>query len=298
MPLLPEAQFHIYRDDLNHATISGNKLHKLTPNLQRALANQCDTVLSFGGPYSNHLHALAWACREAKLKCVGVVRGELHAQLTPTLKDCQDWGMTLLALPRKAYRNYQKQCADRPTRCLASDFQFPELMRELPAPSTTFVIPEGGSNKEAISSLANAYRPLFGYPEYSQVTHAVCATGTGATLAGLRLAAPPQVKVIGIQAVAEGDATRERVNHWLHEFANTANRLQIIPGHLGGFAKAPAALTEFIEQFKRERAIPLDKVYNAKVMFQLAKLHAEGYFSAIDQVLIIHTGGLQGQRSV
>ena len=97
----------VFRDDLNHATVSGNKLHKLKPSFDAANAHNCTTVLSFGGPFSNHLHALAWACKESGFNSIGVVRGELHAQLTPTLRDCEAWGMQLVASTRKDYRAYQ-----------------------------------------------------------------------------------------------------------------------------------------------------------------------------------------------
>ena len=99
----------VYRDDLNHATVSGNKLHKLAPNIKLAKDRGCSRVLSFGGPYSNHLHALAWACRNAGLASIGVIRGELRESLTPTLRDCQHWGMELLASSTRISRFTIKQ---------------------------------------------------------------------------------------------------------------------------------------------------------------------------------------------
>ena len=240
MFLLTDTQFQFYRDDLNHPTVSGNKLHKLTPNLALARQQDCESVLSFGGPYSNHLHALAWACKEQGLSSIGLVRGELHSELTPTLADCREWGMHLIAVQRNTYRQLQTELSALGGHCLAHELSHSSMVK---TPENTLVIPEGGSNRLAIDSLANAYRPLFKQAQYQDITHVVCATGTGATLAGLYKAAPPQLKVIGVQAVAEGDATLDRICSWLGE---RPDNLSIVAGHLGGFGKIPATLTSFI----------------------------------------------------
>ena len=111
-------------------------------------------MLSFGGPYSNHLHALAWACNEAGLSSIGVVRGELHTSLTPTLKDCQKWGMQLIASSRKDYRAYQESLTDFSQPCLASELNLEPVIQSINCLEQTLVIPEGGSNKVAIESLS------------------------------------------------------------------------------------------------------------------------------------------------
>lgn len=263
-------------------------MHKLRPNITFAKSHGLDTVLSFGGAYSNHLHALAWACKEAGLASIGLVRGELHNELTPTLRDCKTWGMQLLPITRKAYRNLQNTLLAGGTANLL-DVGLPYSLIE--TAKSSLVIPEGGSNLMAIESVAQAYRPIFSDPRYKNVTHAVCATGTGATLAGLYKAAPRGVKVIGIQAVAEGDATIDRIQNWL---GNDVTNLSIVAGHLGGFAKKPCDLLEFIDDFESQHKIPLDPIYNGKVMFKLTQMAKQNYFAKTDKVLVIHTGGLQG----
>ncbi len=282
---------HIFRDDLNHAKVSGNKLHKLKPNLELAKSHDFSTIASFGGPYSNHLHALAWACKENGLNSVGIVRGELHTKLTPTLNDCQEWGMRLIACQRKDYRAIQERLTQIESLCAAHDLP-QSVFKDLPA--GTMVIPEGGSNVEAIDSIRLAYKNVFESASSKQITHAICATGTGATLAGLYKAAPKNVDVIGIQAVSEGDATLNRIHQWVKE---KPKRLTILPGHMGGFGKSSAALTQFIEQFDRTHHIPLDFVYNGKALFKISEMIRTGQFKKGDQVLYIHTGGLQCNRS-
>lgn len=284
-------QFQFYRDDLNHPVVSGNKLHKLAPNLVMAQQRGCDTVLSFGGAYSNHLHALAWACREQGLSSIGLVRGELLSQLTPTLTDCQAWGMRLVPIQRKTYRQLQTKLSAIGGNCLAHELLPPSIIK---APNNALVIPEGGSNHIAIDSLANAYRPIFSQEKYQNITHLVCATGTGATLAGLYKAAPEHINIIGVQAVAEGDATIERIHNWLGE---RPKNVSIVAGHLGGFGKIPSTLTTFINAFEAQQGVPLDPVYNGKVMLKLWQLTEQCFFTADDKVLVLHTGGLQGKRS-
>ena len=280
----------IYRDDLNHYKVSGNKLHKLAPAIKQAKEKGCSTLLSFGGPYSNHLHALAWASKDNNLSCVGLIRGELHSGLTPTLRDCQDWGMRLISLDRKMYRTLQETFIERKGEQKVQSY-LNELLEWLP--NDTLVIPEGGSNLRAIKSLANAYRPIFAENKYKGITHVVCATGTGATVAGLYEAAPKHVKVIGVQAVSEGTATHQRIHNWLE---SDGSRISIIPGHLGKFAKTTPELLEFIAEFERIYDVPLDHVYNGKVLYKLNQMAAEELFLPSDQLLVIHTGGLQGAR--
>lgn len=281
----------VFRDDLNHVTVSGNKLHKLAPNIEAAKAANCSRVLSFGGPYSNHLHALAWACKESGLDSVGVVRGELHSSLTQTLIDCQNWGMQLIPSSRSDYREYQEVLSSFTEPCLASELNLPLLGNS----SKTLVVPEGGSNKVAIESLAKAYSDVFNSTEVIGVTHGVCATGTGATVTGLYQAAPEHVDVIGMQAVAEQGATLDRVQGWL---GGHTKGLMIEESHLGKFGKIPSALIEFIEEFEAQYSIPLDPIYTGKAMLKLSQMIAAGYFKATDKILFIHTGGLQGKKTI
>ena len=291
--MIPNNQILIHRDDLNHAQISGNKLHKLKPSIAAAHKNGADVLVSFGGPYSNHLHALAYAGHIHGFKTVGIIRGELQDNLTPTQIDCKAWGMRLIGIPRSVFRlcrdkiNYDSQSqALGDATSLVPEFNYMH---------NAYLIPEGGSHQDAIISLKAAYQDILNRQEYLDITHAVCATGTGATVAGLSLAAPPNVKVLGIQAVAEGEATIERIRSWLN---HRPSNLSILPGHLGGFAKTPDRLLSFIAEFESQRDIPLDPIYNGKALFHLQHLFDNNYFKVDDRVLVIHTGGLQGRRSL
>lgn len=280
----------VYRDDLKHAVVSGNKLHKLAPNIEIAQSRNCSAILSFGGPYSNHLHALAWASKESGLASIGVIRGELHENLTPTLRDCRNWGMRLIPCQRKDYRDYQEMLSGFTEPCLAKEVQIDCFGIDANA---TLVIPEGGSNMLAIDSITKAYTQVLRSEKCTNITHAICATGTGATLAGLYQASPEQVQVIGVQAVAEQGATLRRIQEWLGE---KTPRLKLEEGHLGGFGKIPKELAEFIDDFEARHHIPLDPIYNGKALFKISNMIAAGKFKKTDRILYINTGGLQGKR--
>src|SRR5215211_4719223 len=83
----------VLRIDKIHATVSGNKWFKLKYSLQQALELQKKMVVTFGGAFSNHLVATAYACARLGLQSVGIVRGEAAAVLSPALEDCTSLGM-------------------------------------------------------------------------------------------------------------------------------------------------------------------------------------------------------------
>jgi len=283
----------VYRDDLNHPKVSGNKLHKLSPNIDLAKERECSCILSFGGPYSNHLHALAWASREAGIDCIGGIRGELNQQLTPTLKDCLNWGMQMVPIHRDTFRNIRQALLLNNRVKLASELKKELNGLDIHNPDKTLVLPEGGSNQQAIKSLSQAYKSVFDQLSPKNITHVVCSSGTGATIAGLYLASPPQTKIIGMQAVAEQNATFQRIQAWLKR---PLNRLSIVESHLGRFGKITPELKKFIESFELEFGIPLDPIYTGKAMMKLMDKIEQGFFNNSDRILFIHTGGLQGKR--
>ncbi|MCB1756404.1 MAG: hypothetical protein KDJ38_12835, partial [Gammaproteobacteria bacterium] len=55
---------------------SGNKIFKLQETIDYALRAGFPQLLSFGGAFSNHIHALALTARQAGLESIGIIRGE------------------------------------------------------------------------------------------------------------------------------------------------------------------------------------------------------------------------------
>jgi len=249
----------VARLDLLHPVVSGNKWFKLTYYLSLGLP-----VVTFGGPYSNHLVATAYACREKGIPCTGIVRGEEPAVLSPSLLDCLAYGMTLRFVSRAAYRG---------------DFDFPGCT----------VIPEGGAGPLGVrgASLILAGAPPF--------THVVCAVGTGTTLLGLDAALSPGQSAIGIPVIAVPSADRSSFDASL----GLSVASSLVHGYaFGGYARHTPELIRFMNEFHALYGVPLDFVYTAKAAFALVDLVLSGFFPAGSRVLFLHTGGLQGNRSL
>ena len=77
---------------MNDPFCMGNKWWKLRYNLQEALRQKKDSILTFGGAYSNHISATASACKRMGLKSIGVIRGNRTAILNPTLIQAKNDG--------------------------------------------------------------------------------------------------------------------------------------------------------------------------------------------------------------
>lgn len=261
--------------------ISGNKWFKLQPLLERSAPRR--PILSFGGSYSNHLHALARFGQRYEIPTIGVVRGE--QKLTPTLEDAQRWGMQLHFLDRQSYRDM---------RVLGSE-QRAAVVRQLTARFGRFdLIPEGGATKEAISGCAKIWDLL--PPEYQPDRVLVCV-GTGTTLAGLVVGAPVGTRLEGVSAIADYAYLESDIG------AALAGRRvkpdvswQLLPGVDLGFGRLNAELAA-LWHVASHRGIELDPVYMLRMVHSLVRRTLVGEFSQGERILIVHSGGLQGLRS-
>jgi len=270
------ASLDVLRLDLLHPVVSGNKWYKLRLNLNHALDNQYTAVATFGGAYSNHLVATAYAAQHFGLQSIGIVRGVQH-ELAPTLLHCQQYGMKLLFVSREEYS-------------LKDD---PEWMDNLLLPySNTYIIPEGGANFKGVLG-AGLINRFVG----NHYTHIALSVGTGTTLAGLRNALPAHQSVMGFVPMKQCTEQQAHIIPFLKHNQNT--NWQLYPDtHFGGFGKINDELIMFINDFHADNNIPLDVVYTSKMMYNIQQLLNDNYFNSSDKLLCIHTGGLQGNVSV
>lgn len=276
----------VRRDDLLDARLSGNKFYKLLLNLHAARAQGYTQILSFGGAYSNHLHALAAAAQHYGFKAIGVIRGERPLQLSPMLEDAQAWGMELVFVSREDYRRKtQAQLLADLQRCYGR----------------SYVIPEGGANllgAEGMSLVGRALE-LQSNGDYDSLCIAV---GTGTSLAGLAAGVSGQKPVLGFSVLkGAGDLGANIARCYQHLVADKpqgAHNWRLISGfHGGGYAKKlPAFLQHFWQSFETETAIPLDPVYTLKLFWGISCLAQQAYWPHGTKLIAIHTGGLQGRR--
>lgn len=266
----------IKREDLLDQYISGNKFRKLKFNLIEAKSLGHHTLLTFGGAYSNHIHALAYAGYMYNFKTIGIIRGEETLPLNPTLNDAREFGMQLFYISRTAYRNKEH----------------PDFLRKLVDDFGKFyLVPEGGSNVFAVRGCTEIVSE-----SVLEFDHICCAVGTGGTLAGIIAGMNDRKNVLGFPVLKNGGFMVETITRLIGDFNNKSfkNWQLMLNYHFGGCAKFDLSLVSFINQFKYLHKIPLDPVYTGKLMYGIYDLAKEGFFKKGDRILAIHTGGLQG----
>ncbi len=262
----------IKRLDLIHPQISGNKFFKLKYNLLAARQQGFEKVLTFGGAYSNHIAATAFASHKFGFQSLGMIRGEELAQrpLNPTLATAQQFGMQLEFISRNAYR--QK---DQPDFLQHLQQQYPDF----------YLIPEGGTNALAVQGCREILTA-----EDAQFDLICCAVGTGGTFAGLIEASQQHQQLLGFSAL-KGDFLT-------HEVAQltTKRNWRILDDYCcGGYAKTTPELIQFIQTFEQRYNIPLEQVYTGKMLRGIFDLIDQDKIGPDQKILLIHTGGLQGR---
>jgi 1-aminocyclopropane-1-carboxylate deaminase len=273
-PMLLDRQVRlmVLRLDKIHPVVSGNKIFKLHYFLEEALKTPDKEVLTFGGAFSNHLVATAYACEALKLSCIGVVRGERPATLSHTLQTCINLGMTLQFVSRHSYQ---------------------AISQDTTAHEEKTVIPEGGYHPLG----ARGASLILDLATEKNITHFCTATGTATTLAGILLKADKAQTVISIPVIKG--------------FTDLPDRLQVLTGkqqydnldifddyHFGGYAKKTVELIAYMNDLYTQFQLPTDFVYTAKMMYAIFDKIKKGFFPAGSTVVCLHTGGLQGNESL
>jgi 1-aminocyclopropane-1-carboxylate deaminase len=262
----------IKREDLIHPFVSGNKFRKLKYNLLQAKAENQSTLLTFGGAYSNHIAAVAYAGKENGFQTIGIIRGdELGDKIesNPTLKFAQECGMQFEFVSRETYR-------------LKTEATFLEQLQQ--QYGAFYLIPEGGTNTFAIQGCEEILTP-----DDASFDYVACAIGTGGTISGIINSVLPHQKVLGFPAL-KGNFLQDEIRN----FVRQDNWKLITDYHFGGYGKVTNDLIDWINQFYDQTQIPLDPVYTGKMVFGIVDLIAKNYFPENAKILLIHTGGLQG----
>lgn len=264
------------RLDIVHPIISGNKWYKLKHNLLHASQTGYESIITFGGAYSNHLIAAAAAAKAYNIRSEGIVRGTYaEAELTPTLQACKEYGMQLFFVSRGEYAQKNE------------NGWLDELRMNYPG---AYIIPEGGANEYGrigAGEIAN-YIPR-------NFTHVCVSVGTGTTFVGLRNALPANQFLYGYAPMKGGKYLADEVKPHLTKDTNWE---LFDDWHFGGFGKQNQTLIDSMNEFYDINHIPLDIVYTGKMMYGILKQLKAGVFPHDANLLCIHTGGLQGNSSV
>ena len=277
---MPVTQMVQYRDkqfrllDLRAIHPSGNKFFKLKLNVDRAREKGASAILSFGGAWSNHIHALASLGAEIGIETIGVIRGERPSRLSEMLLDAEAFGMNLHFISRGDYQRAEA----------------PQLISKLKRRFGDFhLVPEGGSSDVGIEGAGEISRLL----DDIDFTYLFLPVGTGGTLAGIANKLQANKRIFGISALKGADTLTE----WVSARTRDCCRWSIdFEGHCGGYARCPDYLRDFILDFEQETGIELEPVYTGKTVLRMLQMMDSQPELNSEQTIFVHTGGMQGRR--
>jgi 1-aminocyclopropane-1-carboxylate deaminase len=280
-PDMPDLPIHVYRLDQNQEVISGNKFYKLQPWLHQAKSKKV-ALLSCGGAYSNHLHALAFAGQQQGLSTYGLVRGLEKHNLTVTLQDCKKFGMTLFPVTRDEYRQrYSEDFVKRHLESLNEDALW---------------VPEGGTNDQAVAACEQIGQELNHLMEIRKFTSVWIAVGSGGTLAGVARSLHFDLSLYAVPVMRRWHDVRQRVESFLT--VEQSERIRWVENaEYGGFGRYNRESLQFHRQLEQLSEIEFDPVYTAKAMRRMLEMYVNDEVSDAAP-LLVHTGGLQGRRSI
>lgn len=280
--IVTQSSILVKRDDLIDPIVSGNKWRKLKYYFLAAEYEKKDTILTFGGAFSNHLIATAKAGKLANYKTIGIVRGdELNENSNSILQQCSAWGMQLEFIPRSTY-------------LLRTDKSFLNHLHEKHINS--LVIPEGGAGYYGMVGCQEIWKEL----KNTTIDSLFLAAGTGTTTAGILLGAPQNIKIYCVPVLA-GNFMQKNIRQLLSSalfddemVEIKMNQLVVLDHyHFGKYAKTTPELLRFINKVREETQLPLDKIYTGKAFFALIDSFRKGLLSKQNKCLFLHTGGIQ-----
>jgi 1-aminocyclopropane-1-carboxylate deaminase/D-cysteine desulfhydrase-like pyridoxal-dependent ACC family enzyme len=258
----------ILRLDKIHPLISGNKWFKLKYYFEDFFSGDYKGILTFGGAWSNHIIATACACLQHKIKCVGIIRGEMPAELSSTLQEARKMKMEPKFVSRELYRKKNE----------IESIQ--QLLNEYP---DFYIIPEGGAGSKGERGCSE----IIELADNNSYSHIACAIGTATMFNGISTKINTQQQSIGIP-VLKGFANIEK----------TGSSRILFNYYAGGYAKYTNVLLDFMNEFYKRTSVPTDFVYTGKLCYAIFDLLSQNYFPENSKILIVHSGGLQGNQSL
>ena len=274
----------VKRDDAIHPIMSGNKWRKLRnafpPSLPKA-------IVSFGGGFSNHLHALGFICFKLGIPFTAIIRGDYSATPSPMIKDLIQWQTHIEYVDRITYKKRSDSAYLNELK-----LQFPDAI----------IIPEGGSQAQALQGIKDLVDEI-----EVDFDFIVAPVASGATLAGIINALNKRNrttatdfrslhKVIGI-GVLKGEGYLEGLVQKFLPISKHQTSWHIDHNyHFGGYAKAPNELQTFCNDFNDNMEFKIEPVYSGKAFWAVKDMLAKGKFEDRSRIVVLHTGGLQGAR--
>ncbi len=274
-PLLQskDVSIEVIRFDKIHPVISGNKFFKLKYSLQQVIDQRKKGILTFGGAWSNHLVATAAACAQLGLRSIGIIRGERPANVSQSILDLEKFGMKLIFISREEYRRKENEV-------IQSYFQ------------DYILVPEGGAHEAGVIGASEMVQSIPQHP-YELIT---CAIGTGTMISGILR--NTTIPVMGFSSLKLPDTIHNSITENIEQYTSNHNYSIEYNYHFGGFGKITESLISFMNDLYLQTGLPTDIVYTGKMLYGLFDMINNDRFAAGTRILAIHSGGLQGNRSV
>ncbi len=268
----------VLRADLIHPWVQGNKWYKLKPFLEKAAMDNRDGFISMGGPYSNHLIALAFAASELKQKSYFFIRGEEHEwKNNPAVLKMKEWGAVLLPVSRSVYREmHQKSEAENTQMAVAENKVW---------------VPLGGSSPVSIRSVADWARQITDEAMFDTVILPAASAGT---VSGFSVGLKDGPRLLAVEVLKSNGGLKVE-SDWLLRASGFRSSVPVEwmdAYHEGGYARISDRLTSFCREVLEERKFPVEPIYSGKAFFAVSDLAGKGYFKEDSRILLIHTGGI------
>jgi 1-aminocyclopropane-1-carboxylate deaminase len=273
-------QIFVKRDDDIHPIISGNKWRKIKFQLISALENNTQHIISFGGGFSNHLHALGYCCHKLNIKFTAIVRGDYSNNLSPMLQDLTDWHSNIQYVNKITYQA-------RGTGLLHS------LQKEFPQAT---IVPEGGASQFALQGVGEIVSE-----RQQNYDFIIAPVASGGTLAGLinavdSLGLQNKPQVLGIAVLKGLDYLEELVNELLPKDCNNDKWQNNHDYHFCCYSKKTSEISQDCDNFYKQNQLEIEPIYSGKLFYAVEELLAQQFFPQGSRILVLHTGGLQGAR--
>ncbi|MCB4435180.1 pyridoxal-phosphate dependent enzyme [Alteromonas sp. McT4-15] len=266
-----EVTIWVKRDDMIHPIMSGNKWRKLAYTLKTTKPN---AMVSFGGGFSNHLHALGYASYQLGIPLTAIVRGNYSASPSPMINDLMNWNVDIEYVDRITY---QKR-------------NVPDYLLQLQQRyNDALIIPEGGSQQSALHGIGEMVEEIT-----IPFDVIMAPVASGATLAGIINKLSNTQQALGIGVLKGENYLESLVSQFISDKCSAWSIDHRF--HLGGYAKVPSELRTFCDEFNTAMSFTIEPVYSGKLFWALKQLLKESYFPKGSNIIVLHTGGLQGAR--
>jgi len=278
---------YIKRDDYTGTEISGNKVRKLEYTIQYVLDHGYDTIITTGAITSNHARATAALCAQYNIECHLVLRGELQAYE----------GNLFLDAMLGAHIHVIEPTASR-------EAAMESLYKNLEAQGKTpFSIPVGASDWIGTHGYVHGFDEIIEQEKEMNITFDSInvAVGSGGTYAGLWYGNEQHQstkQIIGYAVDQSTEAFHNKIVEIIQQLDDSVkgfDTVHINDAYIGlGYGQATDEELQFYIDIAQLEGMILDPTYTGKAFKGLVEEIKSGQYDNQENILFVHTGGLQG----